>query len=188
MNSRTDHSNPAAKGTGCLLRRPDGRGWFLFCTIFLLGAAADLWSKHAVFNWLGPVGSGETYTVIPGFFRIALCQNDGAAFSILRGQRFILSGVSIIALIVICVLFLIGQARQRILQIAFGCIGAGIAGNLYDRLLNEGLVRDFLDIYIGDHHWPTFNIADSLLCVGVGLILLANFTSGADQTHAPPQK
>jgi signal peptidase II len=188
MNSRTENPTPAQQGCGPVFRFPDGRGWILFGGLFLLGAAADLWSKEAVFNWLGPAGTGNAYTVIPGLFRIAPCLNDGAAFSILQGQRMILAGVSIAALIVICVLFLMGRIQRRIFQIASGCIAAGIVGNLYDRLFNEGLVRDFLDFYIGSHHWPTFNIADSLLCVGVGLILLANFTSAADRTPDLPQK
>jgi signal peptidase II len=188
MNSRTDNPNPAGQGHGSAFRFPDGRGWLLFAGIFLLGAGADLWSKQAVFDWLGPAGAGNVCTVIPGLFRIAPCLNDGAAFSILRGQRFILAGVSVAAMIVICILFLMGRIQRRIFQIAAGCIAAGIVGNLYDRLFNEGLVRDFLDFYIGSHHWPTFNIADSLLCVGVGLILLANFTSAADQTPDRPQK
>lgn len=186
MNSRTDNPNPADRGAGLLFRFPDRWGWILFGGIALSGAAADLWTKKAIFNWLGPAGSNETFSVIPGFFRIAPCLNDGAAFSILQGQRMILAGVSIIALIVICVLFLMGKIVRRTFQIAAGCITAGIVGNLYDRLFNEGLVRDFLDFYIGSYRWPTFNIADSLLCIGVGLILLVNFTSSPERI--PEQK
>lgn len=185
MNSRTDHPNPAAQGAGLLFQFPDPWGWILFVGIALLGAAADLWTKKAIFSWLGSAGSNETFSVIPGFFRIAPCLNDGAAFSILQGQRMMLAGVSIMALIVICVLFLTGRVQRRIFQIAAGCITAGIVGNLYDRLFNEGLVRDFLDFYIGSYRWPTFNIADSLLCIGVGLILLVNFTSSPERKPDP---
>jgi signal peptidase II len=53
----------------------------------------------------------------------------------------------------------------------------GVGGNLYDRLFNDGRVRDFIDVnlYVNNYHWPTFNIADSLLCIGVGLCLLDAF-------------
>ena len=54
---------------------------------------------------------------------------------------------------------------------------AGITGNLYDRFFNDGMVRDFIDInlQINDYHWPTFNVADSLLCIGVGLYVISSF-------------
>jgi len=160
----------------------------LWSTLALFGAVADLWTKQAVFDWLGPVGSGKIYRVIPGFFHLVPCLNSGAAFSIFQGQRFYLSAVSILALLVIGFLFTLGKIQGRLLQTAIGLITAGILGNLYDRLFNHGLVRDFLDFHIRSYHWPTFNLADTLLCIGVGLILLAGFTSEACQKQNPPQK
>jgi signal peptidase II len=65
--------------------------------------------------------------------------------------------------------------------IAVSCINAGIIGNLYDRFFNEGRVRDFIDVYVGSYHWPTFNVADSLLCIGVGILLLLSFTAPAEK-------
>ena len=170
------------------LDHPDCLGWILYGGISLAGAALDLWSKWAVFNWLGPPRSGHIYTVIPGFFQLVPRLNSGAAFSIFQGERAVLAGVSILALLIVLYLFLTGRLHRRIFQIAAGCITAGIVGNLYDRLFNDGLVRDFLDVYIGTHHWPTFNVADSLLCIGVGLILLGNFTSEMDRPRNPSKK
>jgi len=160
----------------------------LWGTLALFGAAADLWTKQAVFDWLGPVGSGKIYRVIPGFFNLVPCLNSGAAFSILQGQRFYLSIVSILALLVIGFLFARGKIQGRLLQTAVGLITAGILGNLYDRLFNHGLVRDFLDFHIHSYHWPTFNLADTLLCVGVGLIILTGITSEASRKRNLPQK
>lgn len=73
---------------------------------------------------------------------------------------------------------------------SLGCITAGIIGNLYDRAFNGGCVRDFIDVLIPviDYHWPTFNVADSLLCIGVGLMILGNLTSTTDRTRDLPQR
>ncbi|MEJ5258927.1 MAG: signal peptidase II [Anaerohalosphaeraceae bacterium] len=173
---------------GCRFSPPDKTAWVLWGCLTLFGAAADLWTKQAVFDWLGPVGSGNIYRVIPGFFHLVPCVNAGAAFSILQGQRVYLIAVSVLALLVIVFLFVFGKIQGRLLQTAVGLITAGIVGNLYDRIFNHGLVRDFLDFHVGSYHWPTFNLADTFLCVGVGLILLAGFTSEACQKQNPPQK
>lgn len=187
MTPASSPPNPAAapKHPFC---RPDRTAWILWGVPALLGAAADLWTKQAVFDWLGPVGSGKLFRVIPGFFHLVPCLNAGAAFSILQGQRVYLSAVSIAALAVIILLFLFGKIQGRLVQTAVGCITAGILGNLYDRLFNHGLVRDFLDFHIGSYHWPTFNLADTLLCIGVGLILLTGFTSEASRKQTLQQK
>ncbi len=188
MNANPAHQKPSGGTSTRLSRRPDAWGWGLFGGLTAGGAVLDLWSKQAVFNWLGPPENQTIYSVIPGFFQLVARLNSGAAFSMFQGQRLILAGISIVALAVMLFLFLTGRFHRRIIQVAAGCITAGIIGNLYDRMFNEGMVRDFLDFYIGSYHWPTFNVADSMLCIGVGLILLANFTSEADQTHDLPQK
>jgi signal peptidase II len=157
-------------------RLPDFTGHLLFWPIAIAGAAFDLWSKKAVFDWL-PTVPGQTYVIIDGFFQFILRENDGAAFSILRGQRPFLVGILVVAFIAIIAFFLLGGAHRRIMQIAMGCILAGIIGNFYDRAFNNGLVRDFLDVYVKDYHWPTFNVADSMLCIGVGLLIIANLTA-----------
>ena len=171
-----------------LSKFPDIWAWLIYGGLAIGGVVLDLWSKKAVFDWLGSPESGNVYTVIPDFFQIVSRLNAGAAFSIFQGQRLVLAGISSLALLVMLYLFLTGRFQRRIFQIAAGCITAGIVGNLYDRLFNDGLVRDFLDVYVKSYHWPTFNVADSLLCIGVGLILLANFTPGEDHKTEPRQK
>ena len=74
------------------------------------------------------------------------------------------------------------------MQISLGLITAGVVGNLYDRLFNEGRVRDFIDVYRGHWHWPAFNVADSLLCIGVGLIIIGMLTYPSCQKPAGGQK
>jgi signal peptidase II len=85
--------------------------------------------------------------------------------------------------------FLFSGTQYRSIHIALGLFTGGICGNLYDRIFNDGLVRDFIDVYIGDKHWPTFNVADSLLCIGVGLLIVSTFlTEKPSQKHAQQHK
>jgi signal peptidase II len=161
-------------------RLPDFKGHLLFWPIAIAGAAFDLWSKKAIFDWL-PTVVGEKYVIIDGFFQLILRENSGAAFSILQGHKFFLVSILILAFFVATGIFLWGGIHRRVTQIAMGCMLAGIVGNFYDRAFNNGLVRDFLDVYVRDYHWPTFNVADSMLCIGVGLLIIANLT--APQNH-----
>jgi signal peptidase II len=144
-----------------------------FWPVALGGAALDLWSKWAVFQWLAQTES-QQYSLIDGFLRFILCINDGAAFSLFRGWKYFLIGISAVALVVVIGVFFFGKIRSRIMLFALGCITGGIIGNLYDRAFNDGCVRDFIDVYVGSYHWPTFNIADSMLCIGVGLLIIVN--------------
>jgi signal peptidase II len=157
-------------------RLPDFTGHLLFWPIAIAGATLDLWSKQTIFEWL-PTVTGEKYVVIDGFFQLILRENSGAAFSILQGQKLFLVGILVVAFFVLTGIFLLGGIHRRVMQIAMGCMLAGIIGNFYDRAFNNGLVRDFLDVYVKDYHWPTFNVADSMLCIGVGLLIIANLTA-----------
>jgi signal peptidase II len=153
----------------------------VFWSIIVAGVVADLWSKSAVFKWLGWEETPDNvHHVIEGFFTIVMRENSGAAFSIAAGKTVLLLSVSIVAMFVVVGIFLIGNIRQRLMQISLAMFLAGIVGNLYDRAFNNGCVRDFLDFYIGDHHWPAFNIADSMLCVAVGLLIIINFKQPDD--------
>jgi signal peptidase II len=166
---------------------PDRMAHAIFWPILLLGLLLDLWTKHAVFAWL-PVGSGAE--ILDGFLAFRTALNSGAAFGIASGQQPFLIGVSLIALAVIFGFFFLGGTRQRMVQVALGLFAAGVSGNLWDRLFNGGLVRDFIDVvYWPGHHWHTFNVADSMLCIAVALLVIATFlTDSSDRKHAPPQK
>lgn len=161
----------------------------LFWPIFIAGVAIDLWSKNAVFNWLAD-SSQHSFTVIEGFLQLQLTENPGAAFGIAAGQRLLLVAVSVAAMAVVFSVFLFAGTHRKIIQAALALFAAGVCGNLYDRLFNNGLVRDFIDVvYWPGKHWPAFNVADSLLCIAVGLLLLSSFTTGqSSQKRAQPQK
>jgi signal peptidase II len=154
------------------LSLPDAKTHLIFWSLMIGGLALDLWTKKAVFNWLGP---HETYPVIDGFLRLIIAVNNGAAFNLFAGKPYFLVIVSMIAIVGILVVFLFSASLQKLIHIALGLFAAGVCGNLYDRLFNNGSVRDFIDVYRGNYHWPTFNVADSLLCIGVGLLIISTF-------------
>jgi signal peptidase II len=102
--------------------------------------------------------------------------NNGAAFGLFSGHPCRLIVVSVVALIVIFGVFLFSGTRQRLVHVALGLFAAGVCGNLYDRIFNDGWVRDFIDVTIwSGKHWPAFNVADSLLCIAVGLGVISCF-------------
>jgi signal peptidase II len=168
---------------------PDLIGHLIFWPILLAGLAVDLGTKRAVFAWL-EYKPGQTAEIIDGILSFRLALNPGAAFGILPGQPAFLIGVSVIALLAIFGIFFLAAARQRLIQVSLGFFAAGVTGNLWDRVFNGGLVRDFVDVvYWPGRHWHTFNVADSMLCVAVGLLLVATLlTDSSDRTRVPPQK
>ncbi len=109
------------------------------------------------------------YSVIPDFFSLRLAFNLGAIWSSFEGQTIMLQLFSIIAMLFILYLA-ISHEYPKYYQVFLGMIMAGAAGNLWDRIIFGG-VRDFLDFYVTRYHWPTFNIADCLVVVGVTLFV-----------------
>ena len=167
---------------------PDLKAHLIFWSLATGGLLLDLWSKKAVFEWLNQQQS-HSISIIDGFMQFIIALNDGAAFSIFAGKAYILTAISVVALLVVFGVFLFSGTRHRLIHIALGLFTGGICGNLHDRIFNDGLVRDFVDVYIGNKHWPTFNVADSLLCVGVGLLIISTLlTEQSSRKHAQRQK
>jgi signal peptidase II len=114
--------------------------------------------------------------VIQGFFNLTHVRNTGGAFGIFGGERGGLGSVLfvIVSLIAIgCVFFLFAKIKEdeKMLALSFSLILGGAIGNLIDRL-HYGEVVDFLDFYLSNYHWPAFNVADSAICIGIGLLAL----------------
>ena len=143
----------------------------IFWPVFIIGFVADLWSKSAAFNWLSSLAP-QRYNIIDGFFQLVLVENRGAAWGIAANKTMSLVVISIVALIVVFAIFLFGRKLQLFVVLALGLFAAGICGNLYDRIFNDGAVRDFLDFYYNDWHFPAFNLADSMLTVAVFILIL----------------
>jgi len=120
-------------------------------------------------------------TIIPGFFTLVHATNTGAAFSMFTGNNLFFIGLAIIALSVI-IYFLIRdslalnpeQRLNSLTRISFALLFSGILGNLTDRIL-RGAVTDFLHFYIQNYAWPSFNIADSCICIAAGLLIIGSF-------------
>ena len=157
------------------------REHFVFWPLVILGLAFDLWTKKAVFEWLGDKYP-PVHVVINGFLRIVVAENTGAAFGIASGQRILLMTVSGAAMIAVIYFFLFGTDRSKLLTISLALFLAGILGNAYDRIFNDGRVRDFIDVYYKGWHWPAFNVADSLLCIAVFLLLLVSIAKSGRKT------
>ncbi|MCF7818422.1 MAG: signal peptidase II [Kiritimatiellales bacterium] len=116
---------------------------------------------------------GESRPVIDGLFNLVYVRNPGAAWGILGGQGIVLILISVVVLVLLVIYrrsFLQEQFAHRIL---LGLMIGGIVGNLVDRI-RFGWVTDFLDFHVGAHHWPSFNIADSAICIAVGLYIITN--------------
>lgn len=116
----------------------------------------------------------ESVAVIPGFFNLSYVRNKGAAFGILSGDhgmwRIVFFVTLTIAAVVIIAL-MIRKTHDRMQLWAFSLIAGGAVGNLIDRV-RFGEVVDFIDWHVKSYHWPTFNMADSAISVGVGLLAI----------------
>ena len=116
----------------------------------------------------------SSITVVESFFNITYIRNKGAAFGFLAETSFRLPFfilISIIAVVVIIGIVRKLRPEQKLTAVSLSLIFAGALGNLIDRI-RLGEVIDFLDAHWYDHHWPSFNVADSAICVGVFLLAL----------------
>lgn len=136
------------------------RHWTLI-SLMLGGALLDQGSKWLAKTQLDPVHS---LPIIPHVFQLSLSFNTGAAFSLLRNQPQLLAGFTALLFLILLVYGLRKQYHFKGELIAMGLILAGALGNLLDRLL-LGRVTDFFDVVA--IHYPVFNVADSLIFIGV---------------------
>lgn len=151
--------------------------------LVLVVIAIDFGSKMWILNNLM---LHESIPVIP-HFNIFYARNYGAAFSFLADkggwQRFFFAGIAIAIVIALAVMMYRTAASQKLNNIAYALIMGGALGNLFDRAYH-GFVVDFIDFYIGDWHFATFNIADCGICIGAALIVLEGFlTPSGKQTQ-----
>ena len=114
----------------------------------------------------------ETIPVVPGFFNLTHVYNTGAAFGILHDSNLLFMLVSAAAFFGLIVMR--RHFHDLLMHWGWILLLAGIIGNVTDRIL-RGHVVDFLDVQIGAYHWPSFNVADSCICIAAGLFLLESF-------------
>lgn len=142
-------------------------------------AGLDQMSKRFVVRY---IEEGQLIPVVDGFFNLTLSYNRGAAFGFLAGiendaiRMGVLWSATILAVIAVVYMFFREYSQDWIGQSALSLILGGALGNVVDRA-TMGEVVDFLDFYIGQYHWPAFNVADSAICVGVAILLVHRGTS-----------
>ncbi len=153
----------------------------LFWSAAAAGAALDLASKYAVFAWLGwpgQEGAGPR-RVLGSFFSLRAALNKGTFFGLGSdggGSNTALIIFTVLMSAIVLYMYLLppkeARGRGLLYTLALGLVFAGALGNLYDRVRYDA-VRDFLDFGLGASRWPTFNLADAWLTVGIAMYLLA---------------
>jgi signal peptidase II len=141
-------------------------------------AAAAVVALDRLTKWIVEtrVSFADTYKAIPGFFDIVHSQNRGVVFGLFNEstsewRTTLLVAFSMLAVVVVSVVLWKARQLDRFSVWGFALVLGGAGGNVFDRIM-WGRVTDFLEFHIGDYYWPTFNMADSALVVGSGLLLV----------------
>ena len=177
--------------SGERLGRPDGStrvigdygrpnpSYAFLVLVSLSTLAADLgsktWAEHRLDGYPGIIEVWKNHLAL------ILARNRGGAWGLLQStsenvRRPFFLLVSVAAIAFIMTLYRRLQPHQRALQWGLPLVLGGALGNVFDRI-RYGHVIDFIDAHVGEHHWPTFNVADIAICVGVGLMAVDMFTS-----------
>jgi signal peptidase II len=162
--------------------------WMIALGVAVSVVLLDQWTKAMVVEQMTLY---ESIPVLDGFFALTYVRNTGAAFGILAGRiaaslraPFFLA-VSGVALLMLA-WFLRGLAVERVgLIAACGGVLGGAIGNMIDRV-RLGVVIDFLDVYVGAYHWPTFNVADAAITVGVIALCFDTLRGDHDERSVVP--
>jgi signal peptidase II len=150
---------------------------------FLLLLAVPLIGLDQLTKWLVQknIPYGNEVPIIPGFFSLVHVSNTGAAFSLLQGNNLFFIILATVALAIVIFLLIRNQWETELsrrfhwmTKVSLALLTAGILGNLIDRL-TRGSVVDFLHFYIREYAWPSFNVADSCICIAAGLLILSSF-------------
>jgi len=158
--------------------------------VTVLGVAADLLSKSWAVERLGNPEKGnlQHIDIIEGYVRFITVFNPGAVGGAAAGKTTLLVGASVVAIIMLLWFFAVSRSNQFGCHIGLGMLLAGAMGNLYDRVFNDGKVVDFIEVNLHFrpfNPWPTFNIADVLLTVGVGVLMIFMLRQGKHEQANP---
>jgi len=144
---------------------------WLFWGIIVLVLALDFVTKAMAVDGLLP--QHTPHEILGDYLRLTLVYNPGAAFGLNLGpmSRWIFMALSAVALVILGRLYRVTKEGDYLRTLALGLVCGGAAGNLIDRLRSWMGVVDFIDVGVGVHRWPTFNVAD--MAVSTGAVLLA---------------
>jgi signal peptidase II len=144
--------------------------YWVAAAVFVL----DQLSKLLARGYLADAGPS---VILRNFLWLRYAQNTGGAFSMLSDHSAVLTLASVAAVVIIFVWHCSLGKGERWQQMALGLIFGGAVGNLFDRLL-RGYVVDFIDAHwYNRYHWPTFNLADSAICVGIACFIAVTLLS-----------
>ena len=156
------------------------RNGFVLLLTALAILVADQASKAVVVSSLAV---GEKAELLGDVVQIWHAQNRGAAFSLFQGGTVIFLVVSVLSIGMVAYFYRSFRDRSPWLHLVLGIVLGGTLGNFTDRL-RQGYVTDWLSIGIGDTRWPTFNVADSSVVVGIGILVLYLFLTNPDRREA----
>jgi signal peptidase II len=154
--------------------KPFKQGLLLAALVIVLDQLSKLW----LMGWFGVTGPQDRVAAVPvtGFFDLVAVWNKGVSFSLFSNHDG--SGAWILSLVALVItgfmLVWLWRAQGRLLVLGLGLVIGGALGNVIDRV-RFGAVFDFLSFYYQSYAWPAFNVADSGISVGVGLLLLDSF-------------
>lgn len=159
--------------------------WSWLALIIAVVLAADQVTKHAIEKY---TTADYFHVVIPGLLNFIHTHNPGVAFSMFANAhspavRLLLVLFSVGVIVFLFWLLAAERAGGRMGQVGMALIIGGAVGNVVDRLTRRG-VTDFIDLHITNHHWPTFNVADSAIVIGAALVLMELFRDWGRPTHA----
>lgn len=161
----------------------------VFATTVFVIVMLDWWTKAWIVE---TVAYRSGYSVIDGFFNIVHARNRGAAFGILNDANpnwvmpfFLIAGAAALGFLVMLVRRV--PAQRTLSPLLLGGIGGGAIGNIVDRV-RWGYVVDFLDFYVGQWHWPAFNVADMGISGGVVILIVLSLLKKDDGLFSEPSK
>lgn len=155
-----------------------GRRALVLAATAVLVFVADQVTKALV---VANIGYGERVPVMGEFVMLWHVRNTGAAFSLFPGATWLFIPVHLLAIVLVGWFFLQFRRRGPWIHVVLGAVLAASVAHLVDRV-RQGYVVDFVSLGIGDLRWPTFNVADSTLVVGIGiLVLYLTFFDGRDR-------
>ena len=151
-------------------------GWYGLSFLVLGVLAADQSSKYAIEKL---TYTGSLRVIVPGLLNLVHTSNPGVAFGLLANSRSpwlasALIGFSVAVIALLFWLLATDRAGDWLGRCGVGLILGGAAGNVLDRALRRS-VTDFIDFHVGSYHWYTFNLADSAIVIGAGLVVLELF-------------
>ena len=164
--------------------------WRVAAFVCILDQLTKLWAVHALRD------THRTIILIPNYLQLSYATNRGGAAGLLGDYPLLLTLFSAVAMVIIVWWALSVPPQERLARLGFGAILGGALGNMLDRLFRGGLVVgtyvvDFVDAHWYDrYHWPTFNTADSAICVGIAIVVVAHLCTYRAASACPvaPEK